>query len=113
LMLLVLIPAGIFGDPAARQQSSLESPKTLHILAIGISKYEYYKSKEVPAFAAKDATDFTASLDGVARAGFDSVTTRVLLDEQATRAAIGSAVDELRATVKPQDTLVFFYSGHG
>lgn len=113
LLLLVLIPIGIFGDSAARQQSSPESPKTLHILAIGISKYEYYNSNEVPAFAAKDARDFTASLNGVARAGFDAVTTRILLDEQATRAAIGSAIDELRATVKPQDTLVFFYSGHG
>jgi uncharacterized caspase-like protein len=113
LILLALISVEIFGNPAVPQQSSPENRKTLHILAIGISKYQYYKANEVPTFAAKDAREFTASLQGVARTSFDSITTRVLVDEEATRAAIGSAIDELRAAVQPQDTLVFFYSGHG
>lgn len=87
--------------------------KTLHILAIGISKYEYYKAKETVQYAAKDAGDFASLLEQVARGSFVKVNTRLLLDEQATRVEIARAAEEMMAQAQPEDTFVFFYSGHG
>ena len=113
LLLLILVPTGIFGETHVTAQSSIEQKAKLHILAIGITSYEHYKAKEVPAFAAKDASDFTTALAALARGSFDAVETHVLLNGDATRASIAKKVEELQASVKPQDSLVFFYSGHG
>ena len=112
LILVALVPIAIFGASWVWQQSNPERG-TLHILAIGISKYEHYKADEVPAFAAKDAREFTDALKVAAHEGFGSITTHLLVDENATRAAIGQTIEQLRADVKPEDTFVFFYSGHG
>ena len=110
LLLLVLVPIGIFGAVPTTQKSER---RTLHILAIGISKYQYYKADEVPSFAVQDARDFTAALEVVARGSFDAVEQHVLLNEDATRATIAMTVEKLRHVVRPRDTFVFFYSGHG
>jgi hypothetical protein len=113
MALLILLGATVGAQTAPAQTEEAGGGKTLHILAIGISKYQYYKAGQTPRFAAKDAQDFTTFLEGVARGGFAHVKTHLLLDEQATRAAIAQAAEEVMSEAGPQDTFVFFYSGHG
>jgi hypothetical protein len=116
LALFVLLRLGFPGvEPSSAKAHAFgqEKGKTLHILAIGINRYRSYKVGKPLQFAAKDARDFTSSLEGVARGTFARVTTHLLLDEDATRAGISLAVEEVMAQAKPQDTFVFFYSGQG
>jgi uncharacterized caspase-like protein len=91
---------------------------TLYVLAIGINSYRYHNSqdplfKRNPLWAAKDAEDFSSALDSVARGNFAQLSIHLLQNQQATRSGIEDAVREISTKAKPQDTFVFFYSGHG
>lgn len=115
LLLVVFLQLGVLGARAVSAQTDAKDGsdgKTLHILAIGITKYQHYESG-TPRFAAKDAKDFTSSLEGVARNVFARTTTHLLIDEQATRTAIAQAAEDIIAAARPQDTFVCFYSGLG
>ena len=75
-------------------------------LVIGINKYAPPNS--LPS-CVNDANRFSELLSSTYQ--FDDITT--LLDADAKRANIASALDELFNGAQPDDCLVFFYSGHG
>jgi hypothetical protein len=83
----------------------------LYALIIGISQYktEGYKLK----YPAKDARDFAASLQAQQGMMYDSVNTRLLTDDDATRDAILDGLDWLQKSCTAGDVAVIFLSGHG
>lgn len=85
-----------------------------YAVLIGINEYAH--ANEVPPirplrFAAADAMDLGAFLTG--KGGYQKEKVRVLVNEQASRAAIYSHLRALRHQVREEDTVVFFFSGHG
>ncbi|MBI4871936.1 MAG: caspase family protein [Candidatus Riflebacteria bacterium] len=74
-------------------------------LLIGISRYEDPRLRL--QYAHRDAQELGKVLE---RSGYE---TSVLVDEQATRAQIYLAVAALRGRCQPDDTVLFFFSGHG
>jgi WD40 repeat protein len=84
----------------------------LFVLAVGIAAYADEKLKLY--YAAKDAQAISARLKEKARpAPFQDVVVRVLTDKQATRAAILEELKKLQQQMKPEDSAILFYSGHG
>lgn len=84
---------------------------TLYMLAVGVSKYAN------PEFnlglAAKDARDFNDTLQKQAGVYYKKVESRVLVDEQATRAAVLQGLRWLQNVTTPDDIAILFIAGHG
>ena len=79
-----------------------------HIIAIGISSYQAVR---LLSYAAKDAKDFYYLFtNNIGDIGYS----RLLIDSEATLATIRSSLGaELEQHVSTEDTLFFFFSGHG
>lgn len=80
-----------------------------HALVVGVSAYERVR----PLPPVQDAQDVAAALVDPQRCGYPAANVRVLLDEDATRAAILDALDELAARARPSSTVLVYFSGHG
>lgn len=79
-----------------------------HAVVVGINQYEH----EAPLqFAVNDAQAVRDTL--VERFGFDPANITLLLDGQATSAAILGAMRHLGRTTEVDDRVVFFFAGHG
>lgn len=75
---------------------------------VGISDYANNGDLE---FCASDALRVQQAF---VNAGImDPMDTVVLTDRQATRVSVSNAIDRLMRRIGPNDTLVFFFSGHG
>src|SRR5690606_39130239 len=83
----------------------------LHLLAVGINAYK--NPKYNLNFARTDAEAFASAVAGRARSLFGSIETTVLVDGQASRAAIVEALEAVAETASPRDVFVFYYAGHG
>lgn len=83
---------------------------TCYLLAIGIDQY---KSPQVrPLYnAVRDAKKFITVL--TSKYQFQRGNVTELFNEKATESAILSAIDQLIATVREEDSLIVYYSGHG
>lgn len=79
-------------------------------LFIGVSKYSDAMISS-PAYCDNDALDLSRSLQS--RYGFHQSRSRVLLNDQASKSQIYSTVRAMAKKIKPQDRLLFFFSGHG
>jgi hypothetical protein len=81
----------------------------------GISDYSQLRAVDPGwgdlSYTAADAVRIYDAL--VDRAGMDPNDAHLLSDLQATRANLEAAFRDMAARVSPQDTFVFFYSGHG
>jgi hypothetical protein len=84
---------------------------TLHVLAIGIDAYATPTMRL--SFARNDARAFADSLAKQSRSLFENVIVDTLFDGDATESAIKMKFAEIAERVKPEDTFVFFYAGHG
>jgi hypothetical protein len=119
-------PAGV----ATRVQVSCKDDYgqvTLHVFAVGVSKYLYNKlakdgKKEATLndldFADKDAEELARTLQDQAQRGekglFPKVATpTILLNEKATRDAILDGLAQLKERVSEHDLAVIIFSGHG
>jgi len=84
---------------------------TLHILAVGINDYRN------PRYSLNYCRpDMEALLESLQRRGqplFESVRARLLVDAQATREGIETALAEVARLAGPQDAFVFAFAGHG
>lgn len=108
-----MLLAACAGRTSALAQDGSESKKPkLYVLAIGIRQYHNY-GRHNPVFADKDAKDFAATIEQVAKGSFAETYIKRLVNGQATRASIEAAMKDIILKVKPQDTFMFFYSGHG
>jgi hypothetical protein len=84
----------------------------LYVLAVGVSDYD--DDTLDLRFAAKDAKDFLAAIEGQKERGlYRSVTTRLLDDKKATHDAILDGLDWLERQTGSRDVAIFFLAGHG
>ncbi|QWF72368.1 caspase family protein [Methylomonas paludis] len=82
----------------------------LAVLAIGIDRY---REPNQLKFAVKDAKDVVAALQkrkSTAYGGFVPIT---LFDEQATLSNIEASFDKLAALLRPEDSVLIYFAGHG
>jgi Tfp pilus assembly protein PilF len=80
-------------------------------VVVGVSKYPRLPGGQQLQFADRDAEDFAA---GLRRYNAGATEVRLLAREQATAAAIKSAIGNwLAASSTEQDDVVIFFSGHG
>lgn len=85
-----------------------------YALVVGVGDYEQIPGKPRVAplrFAAEDARDLARLL--VEQGGYAPEHVRLLINEQAGREAVYSALKVLRDTVREEDVVVIFFSGHG
>lgn len=81
-------------------------------VVIGIADYAEYQGQEFDlCHPDEDAKEMTKAL--VTKYGFPRGHVRLLLNEQATAAAIVGAIDWLAEREDANSTVVFFFSGHG
>lgn len=83
---------------------------TGHVLAVGIDHYQGRPELSL-ACAKNDACSLSAAM--VKSLPVDSVRTKVLLDGEARKAAILSALQAIAETAGPEDTVVISFAGHG
>ena len=97
---------GAPADPAALASRVRGLPGRAWALVVGINRYAY---AEPLNYAVNDAR---AVAEALGRLGFTDV--RMLLDEQATKAAIEQTIyGELKDRMGPSDRLFVFFAGHG
>jgi uncharacterized caspase-like protein len=78
-----------------------------YAIIIGIAAYRHIRP------LTKTATDARDLYDTLLQNGYSPSNMFLLLDEQATKAAISDKLDWLARRVGPNDTVVIFFSGHG
>ena len=82
-----------------------------HALIIGIAKYPFVRT--LPDTVLNDARDIANLLQSDEFCGYPPANIEVLLDDQATADGIRKGLRRLIQTTGPDDTAVFFFSGHG
>lgn len=80
-------------------------------LIVGIADYQ--SITPLPASVRRDATDLQATLTDPAISGYDPTTVTLLLNCNATAAAIRAELDRAAAEMQPDEVFLFFFSGHG
>ncbi len=93
--------------PITKPQPIVKSLPTQHALVIGINKYPFLKADWQLDGAVNDAKLLEKSFKQA------HVNTKVLLDEQATRAGFDRAWQTMLNTAKKGDILILTFSGHG
>lgn len=106
------LPAAAAPGPAAAPDAPLEAPSgeagRTYGVFVGISDYP---SQNDLQYCADDAIRVQqAFVNAGILSPLDSV---VLRDRQATRTAVASSIERFARRMGPNDTLVFFFSGHG
>ncbi len=90
-------------EPGAR-------PRLL-VLAVGVS--EYAERSLNLGLAAKDAADFRAALARLGGKRYRAVTTRLVVDQEATRMAVLQHLAWLATEATSDDVVIVFLAGHG
>jgi len=88
-----------------------EQKPELYIIASGVSVYQ--DSSMNLAYAQKDAMEISELFTEKAGNLYESVHTDLLNNNKALKTNIFQQFEMLKTKTKPQDTLVFFFSGHG
>ncbi len=107
----VLLAFALTPLQALQAEPDAEGGVTRHALLVGVQ--DYPEAQDWPRLSGPRADVNALRLALVEQAGFRDEDIRVLLDEQATRAAIESAFQELAAACGPEDLLLFYFAGHG
>jgi hypothetical protein len=92
--------------PAPKAPSMRTAPK-FYALFVGISQYEHLLKLSKCTTDAKDLHEL------LAQNGYERAHMSLLLDEDATKSAISHRLDWLARRAGPNDTVLFFFSGHG
>jgi hypothetical protein len=131
--LLAALLCGCGGKPEAGAESKPAPPaqdtRRIHALIVGIDRYRHSDARQPGAVfsdlrgAVGDALRFKQALaelygvdvDVPAAGACDSsnAATTTLTDDCATRARILEALEQRIATLRPGDTLLFYFAGHG
>ncbi|MGB7344497.1 MAG: caspase family protein [Pirellulaceae bacterium] len=90
-----------------------DQPKkpTLHVLAVGVSKYK--KSEINLQYAKEDAQDIANAWKSQSGGIYSDVKTHVLVDENATRANVLSNINQLIDNVDEGDRVIIHIAAHG
>jgi hypothetical protein len=89
----------------------LQKSSDCYVLSIGINKYE--NEAMTLTYARPDAQAFADALNAKAGKLFNKIHVYTLLDKDATKAKILSALDDMTKLMKKEDVFVWFYAGHG
>lgn len=84
---------------------------TLHILAVGINKYQ--NAAYNLNYAQPDALSFVDKVKQTGKDIFKSINPLEVYDQQATKEQITAAFKSVIARAKPEDVFLFYYAGHG
>ena len=87
------------------------SKPKLYLLSVGVS--DYVDPEIRLDLAAKDASDFAAAMRAQNGAMYREIEERVLLDRQATKAAVVDGLKWLSQKVTDDDVALVFVAGHG
>lgn len=86
----------------------------LWAVVIGVSNYKNLRTEEQLRFAHRDAEEFAAFLQSPSGGGFPSTQIKVLLNEEASIAAMRTALGTwLPRSAEPNDVVYIFFAGHG
>lgn len=83
-----------------------------HALVIGVGTHQHHPGIDVP-ISVTDAEAVAAVLRDANACGYPASQVQVVHDAGATKAGILSALDDLAAAAKPDDTAFLFFCGHG
>ena len=86
------------------------APPRLNVVAIGVSRYPGPLQLR---YAADDARAVESVFRARSGSLFESIETRAVLDEHATRREVIKQLNWLSHTMREQDVGLFFFSGHG
>ena len=92
-------------------QIAVERKPKLFALLVGVSDYANPDLKL--SYAAKDAADFAQALKAQEGGFYESVDIESLLDRQASKSSVETALAKLRKKVGPDDMAIVFLAGHG
>ena len=102
---------------AVRRRTGTAPGARLHVLTVGIDDYGDRAKGLKLRYAAKDARDVMAALDGEQGTPYGKVLSQTVTDKDATRAGILDALhtmrDRMRGGDPAQDLAVLLFSGHG
>ncbi len=84
---------------------------TCYVLAVGINQYK--NPRMVLNYAKPDAESFEKTIDKQGVQLYKNLEIHTLFDEEATRSAILTAMDELATKIHQEDVFIFYYAGHG
>jgi hypothetical protein len=104
--------ANLSPPPVAPQQVAKRGPKMTGLI-IGVGKYKYLPVENALEGADKDAKDLYNLLVSPEGGGFPRDSIKLLVQEQATSAAVKAAMRELVENSQPGDTVLFFAATHG
>lgn len=85
--------------------------KNSYALIVGIANY--LKVRKLPETVLQDARDVDALLRSPEHCGYLDDHVRLLLDQQATASGLRAGLRWLAEVAEPNDTVLFFFSGHG
>ncbi|MES2946002.1 MAG: caspase family protein [Pseudomonadota bacterium] len=109
-------PGNLNARPVTRSlvaQGSAPAPRVF-VLAVGVNQFQSANAPTLKG-AVKDSSDFVAALrDKLGESYRDApVVVKMLHNEQASRAGLMAALDELQKDVRSNDLLVWFVASHG
>lgn len=104
-LLLLFIPFGLFA-----QIQPIQPKAATKAVIIGISNYSQVSKLR---FAHRDAEAFAQFLRSPAGGSVPEENIRLLTEEKATQAQIGSALSWLISECQPNDRAIIYFSGHG
>lgn len=90
-------------------KAQIQKPE-LFLLSVGVEQYQ--DTSLNLNFCADDATDLATALQ-MQTDLYDVIEAKVLVNAQATRAAVRAELDAYKKKVTPNDLFVFIFSGHG
>ncbi len=86
---------------------------TSDLWVLGVGLETYFNPAYNLRHCLRDVTESAAAIQSRGAGIFDEEHFELLPDDQATRAAIEAKFAELAKKVKPEDTFIFVYAGHG
>ncbi len=109
-------PGNLNARPVTRAvvaQGTAPAPRVF-VLAVGINSFMHPNAIPLKG-AVKDSSDFSLALRGRLSGMYRNVpiSIRTLHNEQATRAGLAAALDQLKREVRAGDLLVWFVASHG
>lgn len=113
LTLQLAVPAVVWSEGLKRdlQVEDLRSGVTLWVLAVGVSQYQDPRINL--RHADHDALRIAQMLELQEGVLFQEVATKVLVNEQATRANIITQMSDFLGQAAPKDVILIFMAGHG
>lgn len=114
VILLLLFGSNLFAQTKGNSGFKIRTAKTSNTFAVvvGISDYQ---NPEIPdlSYAHRDAQVFADFLKSQAGSNLQDTNLKVLINEEATGAAVATAIDWLYESVEENDQAIIYFSGHG